>query len=105
MASLFSRSSRFFCGIFLSYWIRIRMNPDPIQIRIRTVNSTSVLLNKLASSQEVNDLLVLEEFPLLLVENIVEDGGVHEERPNPHHLVGSRGRRRRVQARKAAALS
>ncbi len=97
MISLISRSSRFFCGFFLSAWIRIR-------IRI-TVNSTSVLLNKFPSSQEFNDLLVLEEFPLLLVENIVEDGGVHEQRSNPHHLVGPRGWRRRVQARKAAALS
>ena len=99
MTSLFSRSSRFFCRVFLSSWIRIR-------IRI-TVNSTSVLLNKLPASQEFDDLLVLEKFPLLLVENIVEDGGVHEERPNPHHLVGSRGRRRRVQARNqnAAALT
>ncbi len=32
--TLFSRSSRFFCGLFLSSWIRIRMNTDPIQIRI-----------------------------------------------------------------------
>ncbi len=33
MTSLFSRSSRFFCGLFLSSWIRIRirMNPDSKQ--------------------------------------------------------------------------
>ncbi len=38
-------------------------NPDPDS---KQWNSTSVLLNKLATSQEVDDLLVLEEFPLLL---------------------------------------
>jgi hypothetical protein len=73
-------------------------DPDPYESGFETVNSTSVLLNKLATSQEFDDLLILEEFSLFLVENIVEDGGVHEERPNPHHLVRSRGRRRRVQA-------
>ncbi len=57
----------------------MELNPDPgsltnadrIRILVRLEspqqwNSTSVLLNKLPTSQEVNDLLVLKEFPLLL---------------------------------------
>ncbi len=45
------------------------------------MNSTSVLLNKFPSSQEVNDLLVLEEFPLLLCAIFV----LLDPDPDPHN--------------------
>jgi hypothetical protein len=64
--------------------MRIRIR---ILVRLESpkkLNSTSVLLNKLPTSQEVDNLLVLEKFPLLLrVIFILLDPDPDESGSNP----------------------